>query len=81
MTNTTAAQDPNGLLDMLIEAHALKSDAALARMMQVAPPCLSKMRAYKMPVGDSFVLRCMEMAGLTLAEVRAFVPSPYVGAA
>lgn len=74
-------QDPNGLLDALIGKHQLKNDAALARFMQIAPPVVSKLRGYKMAVGDSFVLRCVETAGLTLAEVRVFVPSPYVGAA
>ena len=74
-------QDPNGLMDTLIERHALKNDAALARMLKLAPPVISKLRGYKMLVGDSFVLRCVETAGLTLAEVRKFVPSPYAVAA
>jgi len=78
---TTLQQDPNGLLDALTGKHNLKNDAALARFLKVAPPVLSKLRGYTLPVGDSFVLRCVEVAGMTLPEVRAFVPSPYAGAA
>ena len=71
-------QDPNGLLDAVIAQHQLKNDAALARLLDLAPPVISKLRSFKMPVGDSFVLRCIETAGLTLPQVRQFVPSPYV---
>ena len=77
----TMKQDPNGLMDALAAKHNLRSDAATARLMQVAPPAISKMRTYQMPVGDSFVLRCMEIAGMTLPEVRQFVPSPYAAGA
>lgn len=78
---TTLKQDPNGLLDALASKHQLKNDAALARLLKIAPPVISKLRGYTLPVGDSFVLRCTDIAGMTLAEVRAFVPSPYSGAA
>lgn len=77
---TTLMQNPNGLLDAVIARHQLKNDAALARHLDVAPPVLAKFRHHVMPVGDSFVLRCVERAGMTLTEVRQFVPSPYVGA-
>ncbi|HEX8610186.1 MAG TPA: hypothetical protein VF800_02775 [Telluria sp.] len=73
--------DPNGLLNALISRHGLKNDAALARFIDVAPPVISKMRHHTLPLGDSFVVRCQEIGKMTLAEVRAFVPSPYVGAA
>lgn len=71
--------DANGLLDHLLQRCSLKNDAALARHFQVAPPVISKLRHSRLPVGDSFVIRCIELGGLTLPEVRAFVPSPYVG--
>lgn len=74
-------QDANGLLDMLLAKHQLKNDAALARMLCLQPPVLSKLRHHTMPAGDSLVLRCTDLAGLTLAEVRQFVPSPYVSVA
>lgn len=78
---TTLTQDPNGLFDMLKTRFRLKNDAALARYLLIHPPQLSKMRKFMLPVGDAFVLRCVEFAGVPLAEVRAFVPSPYTGAA
>ncbi|NHZ94602.1 hypothetical protein [Massilia sp. CCM 8734] len=70
--------DPNGLLNALISGHGLKNDAALARLIQVAPPVISKIRSFTLPVRDSFVVRRLEIGKMTLAEVRAFVPSPYV---
>lgn len=77
MSNTDVQYDANGLLDALLARHQLKNDAALSRMLQVAPPVLSKLRHHALPLGDSFVLRCVEIAGMSLPEVRAFVPSPY----
>jgi len=73
--------NPNGLLDALSAKLLAKNDAALARALDIAPPNLSKLRGHKMPVGDSFILRLLDREIMTLPEIRAFVPSPYVGAA
>lgn len=63
----------NGLLDHLLERLSLRNDAALARLMQVQPPVLSKIRHNRMPVGDSFILKCIETAGMSAPEVRSYV--------
>ena len=73
--------NPAGLLDAISAKLELKNDAALARALELAPPVVSKLRRLRMPVGNSFILMLLDREIMTLAEVRAFVPSPYVGAA
>lgn len=72
-------QDANGLLDAVIAQHQLKNDAALARMLRVSRQEISNLRHNRARVGLSLAMRCMDIAGMTLPEVRKFVPSPYVG--
>ena len=62
------------LLDAAIARNQLKSDAALSRLLEVAPPVLSKVRHAKLPVGDALIVRVQEFAGMTLPESRQFVP-------
>lgn len=61
------------LLDHLMDRHALKNDSALSRFLGVAPPIISKIRNDKYPVGASFILKCHEIGGMSVAEVRAFI--------
>jgi hypothetical protein len=61
---------PNALLDHLRELAGLKNDAALARKLEVAPPVISKLRHYKLPLGDSLLLNMHETFGVPVAEMR-----------
>jgi hypothetical protein len=70
---TSEQQDPNGLLDEAMRVLNLKNDAALARVFDVAPPVLSKIRHRRLPVGASFMLKCHEIAGMTLPTIRSYV--------
>lgn len=62
--------DPNGLLDSILKTKSLKNDAALARLLEVAPPVISKIRHRKLPVGASLLIRMHEVTDLTIAELR-----------
>jgi plasmid maintenance system antidote protein VapI len=62
--------NPNQLLDFLISKLQLKSDAALARMLEVAPPVLSKIRHHRLPVGASMLVRMNEVTGLSIRDLR-----------
>jgi hypothetical protein len=73
MSNEIQNYDPNGLLDAVMEKHGLKNDAALAHFLKVAPPLVSKARHKRMPVGSSLILKCIEIGGMTLQEIRGFV--------
>lgn len=64
----------NVLFDRVIRNKPLKNDAALARLLNVAPPVVSKMRRFRLDVGPSMILSLVELGGLSLDEIRAEIP-------
>ena len=62
--------DPNHLLDVMLDRLKLKNDAALSRMLEVAPPVISKIRHRRLPVGASMLIRLHEVSDLSVAELR-----------
>jgi hypothetical protein len=62
--------DPNHLLDTLREKMKLKNDAALSRVLEVAPPVISKVRHRRLPVGASLLIRMHEVTGMSIRELR-----------
>jgi hypothetical protein len=66
----SATYNPNHLLDILLGKLQLKNDAALARLLEVAPPVISKIRHGKLPVGASMLIRMHEVSGLSIRDVR-----------
>ncbi|MES2934319.1 MAG: hypothetical protein V4805_12630 [Pseudomonadota bacterium] len=62
--------DPNPLLDTLLEKLRLKNDAALSRLLEVAPPVISKIRHHKLPVGASMLIRMHEVSQFSIRELR-----------
>ena len=66
----TLQYDPNRLLDSLIQQLGLKNDAALSRALEVAPPVISKIRHYRLPVGASMLIRMHEVSGLSIRDLR-----------
>lgn len=66
----TLTYDPNRLLDTLIEHLRLKNDAALSRALEVAPPVISKIRHFRMPVGASLLIRMHEVTDFTIRDLR-----------
>ncbi|MFA9217705.1 MAG: hypothetical protein ACEQSK_11445 [Sphingomonadaceae bacterium] len=71
--NRTTVNYPHLLLDTLIDRLGLKNDAALCRVLEVAPPRISKLRRRRADVNDEIVLRIHEACGVTIAELRALV--------
>lgn len=65
--------DPNMLLDQLLEHLSLKNDAALSRVLEVAPPVISKIRHGKLPVGASLLLRMHEVSGMSIRDLRSLM--------
>ena len=76
MESTALAQphpvtyNPDNLIDALIERLELKNDAALARLLEIAPPILSKIRHRRLPVGAALLIRMHEVSGLPVRELR-----------
>jgi len=64
----------HALLDHVISVMRLKNDAALARMLEVAPPVISKVRHYRLPVGSTLILSIHEATGLSIREIKALIP-------
>lgn len=65
--------DPNYLLDALIDRLALKNDAALARVLEIAPPMISKIRHRRLPVGAALLIRMHEVSNLPISELRSLM--------
>src|SRR5579872_4329029 len=65
--------DPNILLDALIEKLKLKNDAALSRVLEVAPPVISKLRHGALPIGPTMLIRMHEVSDLNIRDMRALM--------
>lgn len=65
--------DPNTLLDQLLAHLSLKNDAALARILEVAPPVISKIRHGKLPVGASLLVRMHEVSEISIRDLRSLM--------
>jgi plasmid maintenance system antidote protein VapI len=73
MSNTISAgqtYNPNQLLDALLKNMQLKNDAALSRLLEVAPPVISKIRHHRLPVSASVLLRMHETTGMSINDLR-----------
>ncbi|MGH8808326.1 MAG: hypothetical protein ACREX0_10650 [Noviherbaspirillum sp.] len=69
-TMTQSSYDPNRLLNALIEKTNSKNDAALSRVLEVAPPLISKIRHRRLPIGASMLIRMHEVVGMSIGELR-----------
>ncbi|MEX5748236.1 hypothetical protein [Massilia sp. X63] len=71
-----AEYDPNRLLDAIIARLRLKNDAALSRVLEVAPPVISKIRHSTLPIGATLLLRMHEESEFSIGELRALMVKP-----
>jgi len=67
--------DPNRVLDAIITKLRLKNDAALSRVLEVAPPVISKIRHNTLPIGATILLRMHEVSDYSIRELRALMVS------
>jgi len=65
--------DPAGLLDAMEARLMLSSDAQLARLLELQPPLISKIRHRHLPVGAAFLIRLHEASGMTIADMRTLL--------
>jgi len=65
--------DPGALLDHLLKNLGLKNDAALARVLEVQPPVISKLRHCRLPVGATMLIRMHEVTDISIKELRALM--------
>lgn len=72
----TAIYNPDQVLDAIIAKLKLKNDAALSRVLEVAPPVISKIRHRTLPIGATILLRMHEASAISIRELRALMGSP-----
>lgn len=70
----------NTLLDCVMARGAAKNDAALSRMLNVAPPVISKLRHGRLELGATLVINIHETTGMSIREIKALV-APTTGVA
>lgn len=70
MSATQATPGANKLFDHLMEAHSIKNDAALSRMLDVKPPVISKLRHGRLAVGPTMILSIHEKFGVAVKTIR-----------
>lgn len=68
-----AEYDPNRVLDAIISRLRLKNDAALSKLLEVAPPVISKIRHATLPIGATLLIRMHEESDFSIRELRALM--------
>jgi DNA-binding transcriptional regulator YdaS (Cro superfamily) len=66
----TYGYNPHRLLNVLRQNHLLKSDAELARFLEVSPPIICKIRHRTTAVSGALLIRMHEVTGLTIEDLR-----------
>ena len=66
----TQGYDQSRLLDELLHRKALKNDAALCRLLKLAPPLISKVRHGKIRISGDVMIRIHETFGIAFPEMR-----------
>lgn len=61
--------DPNRLFDAMLVQLILKNDGQLARVLEVAPPVISKMRHRHIPIGPALLLRLHAVTDLHIRDI------------
>ena len=74
--NDVAVYNPANVLDAIIAKLKLKNDAALSRVLEVAPPVISKIRHRTLPIGATILLRMHEASAISIRELRALMSTP-----
>ncbi len=67
---TPADYDPERLFDTLRQRLQLHSDKALAKLLQIAPPLLARLRQSGVPVSGSLLMRIHDATGIAIDELR-----------
>lgn len=69
-STSSGGYDPDLLLDELRQRLGLRNDAQLSRVLEVAPPVISKIRHRRLPVGASLLIRMHEVSEISIRDLR-----------
>lgn len=61
---------PHPLIDELLKAYNLPSDAALARALDTSPPDISRVRHRLRPLSAEFILRVHDMTDWPIKKIK-----------
>lgn len=61
------------LFDAIMREAGFRSDAEMARALDVSAPNLCRMRAKRLDVGPTVILRIMDTQGMTLQRIRSLL--------
>ena len=64
------------LLEAVSNKLGVVSDAALARVLQLAPPVISKLRHGKLSVGPALLINCHEETGISIKDLKHLAGLP-----
>ncbi|WP_156368553.1 hypothetical protein [Duganella sp. Leaf61] len=73
MSTESLPLDPSRLLNHVKERLGAKSDAALSRALNVAPPVISKIRHSRLAIGDSLKIRILEKMEISIHEINYLI--------
>jgi plasmid maintenance system antidote protein VapI len=80
LADAATPYNPNYLLDELINRLDLKNDAALSRVLEVAPPVISKIRHHTLPIGATILIRMHEVSDFSIRELKEMLAQPLLQA-
>ncbi len=63
----------NQFIDTLIKVMSLRNDAALSRVLEVAPPVISKIRHGQLDVGPTLLIGAHEESGLSIKQMKSIL--------
>lgn len=66
---------PSDLINLVIKKLDIKNDAALSRVLEVAPPVISKIRHDKLPVGATLIIRIHELTDISISDIKSYLTS------
>ncbi len=67
------AYNPDRLLDVLIINYHAVNDSGLARLIEVSPPVISKIRCRRAAVGAALLIRLHETFDIDIADLRCLM--------
>lgn len=71
--SAVTSYNPDRLFNALIMNFHVKNDTALARMLEVSPPMISKIRHRKKPLGASLLIRIHEVCGMEIGDLQCLM--------
>ena len=75
IASTKYPNDKSGtLFDVMMQRLSIKNDAALARVLEVAPPVISKIRHGVLPFGSTLIIKVHELTEWPIRDIKAMLP-------